>query len=208
MGKMHSSSLVTDDRTIRAVLKRELLRRYAKDHDTLIVDEFGIMHGVARIDVAVINHRLHGYEIKSDLDDLKRLPDQIRAYSAVMDRVTLIVGYRHAYDALRMIPEWWGVKLASMSQRSGCALLSGARLCRDNPGVDLNALVSLLWREEALRILHEWGQDSGFRSKKLTEIYRRLVDLNVDDGLQCKVREQLRLREHRLAAARPRSCDD
>ena len=197
-----------NDRDIRTVLKEELMRKYAKDNDTLVLDELGIRHGAARIDLVVVNHRLHGYEIKSDLDSLRRLPDQIKAYSSVMDRVTLVVGYRHAYDALRMVPEWWGVRLAEMKKQSGTVVLSDARSARDNPKVDLNAVAALLWRNEALGVLEEIGAASGVRSKRRSEIYRRLVDLSDPDFLRFKIRQQLKSRQGWRAVAQQMSCGD
>ena len=50
-----------NDRDIRTVLKEDLMREYAKDNDTLMLDELGIRHGAARIDLVVVNHQLHGY---------------------------------------------------------------------------------------------------------------------------------------------------
>jgi hypothetical protein len=49
-----------------------------------MLDEFGLEHGEVRVDVAVINGELHGYEIKSERDTLERLPRQVKAYSAVL----------------------------------------------------------------------------------------------------------------------------
>ena len=197
-----------NDRDIRAVLKAELMRRYAKDDNTLVLDELGIRHGAARIDLVVINHQLHGYEIKSDLDSLKRLPDQIKAYSSIMDRVTLVVGYRHAYDALRMVPEWWGVRLAEIKEQSGIVLLSDARPARDNPEVDLNEVVALLWRGEALAILEEMGAASGLCSKRRSEIYKRLVELSDPDSLRFRIRQQLKCREGWRVDVQQKSCGD
>ena len=196
------------DIDIRAVLKKELLKKYANDSDTLVLDELGIKHGESRIDMIVINHRLHGYEIKSDLDSLRRLPDQIKAYNDVMDRVTLVVGYRHAYDALRMVPEWWGVRLAEINKRTGTIKLSPARLARDNPKIDINEVVTLLWRSEALDILEELGAANGVRSKKRSEIYKRLVALNDPNQLRFRIRQQLKCRKGWRVGAQQKSCDD
>jgi hypothetical protein len=197
-----------NDRDIRAVLKEELIRRYAKDNDTLVLDELGIRHGAARIDLVVVNHQLHGYEIKSDLDSLRRLPDQIRAYSGVMDRVTLVVGYRHAYDALRMVPEWWGVRLAETKKQGGTVILSDARPARDNPKVDLNEVVALLWRGEALAILEEMGAANGVRSKSRTDIYRRLVEVSSPEYLRARMRQQLKSRKGWKSGVQRMSCGD
>lgn len=183
-----------NDRDIRVVLKEELLRRYKNDENTLVFEEFGLRHGAARIDLVVVNDWIHGYEIKSDRDSLRRLPDQIRVYNSVMDRITIAVGYRHAYEVLRMVPEWWGVKLAENKSRSGTVSLSDARLPRDNPRVDLSAVVALLWRNEALEILGEMGAAKGVRSKTRTDIYSRLVEVSKPEYLRAKVRQQLKCR--------------
>jgi len=201
-------SLVMNDRDIRAVIKKELMRRHAREEDTLVLDELGLRHGAARIDLVVVNERLHGYEIKSDRDSLRRLPEQIRVYSSVMDRVTLVVAYRHAYEALRMVPEWWGVRLAETKKQSGTVVLSGARPARNNPKVDLNAVVALLWRDEALAIIEEMGAAGGVRSKRRNEIYRRLVELSDPDSLRFRIRQQLKRREGWRVDVQQKSCGD
>lgn len=197
-----------NDRDIRAIIKKELMRRHAREEDTLVLDELGLRHGAARIDLVVVNERLHGYEIKSDRDSLRRLPEQIRVYSSVMDRVTLVVAYRHAYEALRMVPEWWGVRLAETKKQSGTVVLSGARPARNNPKVDLNAVVALLWRDEALAIIEEMGAAGGVRSKRRNEIYRRLVELSDPDSLRFRIRQQLKRREGWRVDVQQMSCGD
>ena len=197
-----------NDLDIRNVLRAQLIRRYAKDDDALVLEEVGIGHGAARIDLVVVNHQLHGYEIKSDRDSLERLPDQIQAYSSIMDRVTLVVGYRHAYEALMMVPEWWGVRLAETRRQGGTVVLSGARPARHNPGVDLAAAVALLWRSEALAILQEMGAAGGVRSKRRREIYRRLVEVSDPDGLRSRIRQQLKQRRCWRVGVQQRSCGD
>lgn len=197
-----------NDRDIRVVLKKELMQKHANDKDTVILDELGLRHGAVRIDLVVVNDWLHGYEIKSDHDNLRRLPEQIRIYSSIMDRVTLVVGYRHAYEALRMVPEWWGVRLAEKKKRSGTVVLSDARLPIDNSRVDLNAVVALLWRNEALNILEEMEAAKGVRSKTRTDIYRRLVEVSKPEYLRAKVRQQLKCRVGWRVDVLQKSCGD
>lgn len=60
------------DYDIRVSLKETLANEH-KGTDTIIVDELPICWGDARIDLAVINGRINGYEIKSDRDTLDRL---------------------------------------------------------------------------------------------------------------------------------------
>jgi len=191
-----------NDLDIRKVLKSELLDKYGNDPETIILEELGLKHGRTRIDLVVINDRFYGYEIKSDRDSLKRLPEQINIYGSIMDRVTLVVGYRHAYNAFKMIPEWWGVRLAEKDEESGAVFLSDARLPTDNPRVDINAIVSLLWRDEALDILEEIGKSKGVRSKTRADIYSRLVQVIEPRHLCAMVRRQLKSRKDWLSGAR------
>ncbi len=83
------------DRDVRMALHHKVLMDHHEDSNTLVLDELGLRHGICRVDIAVVNSYLHGYEIKSDADTLERLPSQISVYSAVLDRVTLVVGKTH-----------------------------------------------------------------------------------------------------------------
>ncbi len=56
--------------------------------DTLILNELGISAHEARVDVAVLNGRFAGYEIKSDVDSLRRLASQSSVYDLVLDEMT------------------------------------------------------------------------------------------------------------------------
>ena len=47
--------------------------------------EWSIGVGATRVDVAAINGRIIGCEVKSARDNLDRLPSQARLYSAVLD---------------------------------------------------------------------------------------------------------------------------
>ena len=58
------------DNDIRVTLIDELNRINAQ-HDYRIIEELAVCDGEARVDVAVANGRLCGYEIKSDADTLE-----------------------------------------------------------------------------------------------------------------------------------------
>ncbi|HHY79514.1 MAG TPA: sce7726 family protein, partial [Thermoanaerobacter sp.] len=70
---------------IRQVLYDEFLNNkdFISEPDTIFVNELDICFGTARIDVAVINGKMHGFEIKSEQDNLERLPAQIEAYNKI-----------------------------------------------------------------------------------------------------------------------------
>src|SRR5260370_36720159 len=100
-----------NDRDVRKALRAQLILEHRGEPDTLMIQEMAIPRGAARIDIAVVNGWLHGYEIKSDLDTLVRLVSQRDAYCGVFDRVTLVVGERHVRDAIEFVPDWWGIRV-------------------------------------------------------------------------------------------------
>lgn len=182
-----------NDAVVREALKRELIKQYTEEPVTLIIEELGVGHGAARVDIAIINSSLNGYEIKSDRDTLTRLPEQIRLYSDVFDEITLVVGYRHAFEALQIIPIWWGVSLVHM--QDGKVHFSEARDPKMNPSLDPMAVASLLWRNETLSMLEKLDLSKGMRSKSRYELYCKLVRSTTLDELRELVREQLRARQ-------------
>ncbi len=195
-----------NDVHIRRAMRRELLRQFKDDHQTIIIEELGVLNGASRIDLAVVNGNLHGFELKSDSDTLTRLSEQARAYSAVFDLVTLVVGERHVRRAAEVIPDWWGIRVARASSHglSFCDL----KLPMYNPSPDPFSIVSLLWREEALSILEELDGLSGMRSKLRTDIYSELVGRVDFNCLRDKVRRSLRGRLNWRSGGTRLSCGD
>lgn len=171
--------LLTNDKTIRkalqSILYKELVRYRRQGYDAQIIEELGVQHGTARIDLAIVNGIMHGYEIKSDCDTLERLPEQIDEFNTVFDRLTLVVGKRHLYQAMYIIPDWWGIKLAKVDETKGVYFQS-IRKAEKNPSQLGMSIARLLWKGEALRILEEQNVAEGIRSKTREIIYKRLVD--------------------------------
>lgn len=184
-----------NDRCIRDALKRKLSLRYSNDSNTMIIEELGLKHGSSRIDIAVVNGLIQGYEIKSDKDTLTRLPYQQQIYDSVLDKVTLIVAFRHAYSAIKLLPDWWGIKIAEMGPRGGIKF-HNLRKAAINPQVDKLSLAKLLWKQEALEILSEVKSTKGFVSKPKLVIYKELCESIELSELKEKVREKLRGRSN------------
>lgn len=164
------------DKDVRQAVKDKILKAHINDPSTLVIDELGLDHGRNRVDIAVINGELHGYELKSDSDNLLRLPQQSMAYSSIMDKVTLVVGEKHAQEAINIIPDWWGIKIATMNHR-GIVNIVTYRRNKKNKDIDPFELSKLIWKEEALALLAikikvDW------RIRKLTrkDIYKLIVD--------------------------------
>lgn len=181
------------DRDIRRALLKELDRAHAHErHQTLILDEMGVCEGEARIDVAVVNGSIAGYEIKSESDTLVRLGRQVAAYGRVFDEVSIVVSPRHAEKIMALVPDWWGIVVAR-GDRSAVAL-DIVRQTSRNPAPDAYAVAQLLWRDEVLELLTDLGQAGGLRSKPRRALWRALADAMPLADLGDAVRERLRRR--------------
>lgn len=189
------------DYEIRHALLEDLRARFAGDADTLIVDELGLSQAEVRIDVAVVNGVLHGYEIKSARDTLTRLPSQAAAYSRVFDLMTLVVAERHVAAIDDVVPDWWGVVTPVAGKDR--VVLREIRPTRRNPGLESRAIVELLWRDEALDLLEQRGLDGGLRSKPRPALWDALADALATAELAAEVRLALRRRSGWRSALQP-----
>ncbi len=174
------------DYEIRPVCKAE--------PDTRVIEEFGLMEGAFRVDVAVVNGKLHGYEIKSAVDNLDRLPAQQACYNMIFDKVTLVVDEKHAQHAVKVVPPWWGLIVAV--NENGKAKLNEIWPSRQNHNVDPYAICQLLWRDEALKILRVkkiMAHDISNGSRKL--MWKRLASTIELEELKKLVRATLKNRQ-------------
>jgi len=182
-----------NDFDIRPALLKTLTDKNSESDGSVIVEEMGVCQGDARIDVAVINGSIHGYEIKSPKDTLKRLSAQSSYYNLIFDHVTLVVGSNHLQKAMEQIPEWWGV-CEVVNARRGDVLFKTLRRGRKNREVDALSVAQLLWREEALEILASYNLDKGMRSKSRQKIWEHLSAQLPLKYLQHEVRQTLKTR--------------
>lgn len=180
------------DRDVRVALSSRLIKEHGDDRSTLTINELALC-GRVRVDVAVVNGYLSGFELKSERDDLRRLPVQAEVYSNVLDQATLVVAEKHWAHAALYLPDWWGVIIARGSDAG--VHLEVEREARTNPTVDPQALVRLLWREEALAELDDRGRADGVRSKPKPVIWQHLVELIQLDELRAIVRSRLKRRK-------------
>src|SRR5215210_2069931 len=180
------------DVDVRAALYRGELARYASDPDTRIVPELGIHRGDFRIDIAVVNGTLHGYELKSARDTLQRLPAQAAAYSTVFDFVTLVAAERHLWKAAAIVPEWWG--LSAVVPGSKGETVREERPCLENPRIDPYLLAQLLWAAEATELLERYGGARGFRGRPTVYLWSEIARRLSLDELRTEVRTVLKTR--------------
>jgi hypothetical protein len=184
-----------NDAVIRENFHRKVLRRYHAAHDVLVLDELGLRHGKSRADIALVNGRLIGYEIKSDEDSLDRLEEQVRFYSAVFDRATIIVAGRHVKPVRSLVPEWWGIVVGKPGGETQVSFQT-LRRAELNKKVDPYAVAQLLWSVEAATILDELGEPPSVRRQRRSFLYRRLADLLSLPELRRRVTSCLKSRKN------------
>jgi hypothetical protein len=161
------------DYEIRDALHRKKLSAHNYLHpDTLIIDELGLLHGSNRIDVAVINGCIHGYEIKSSRDTLNRLEGQLKAYEATLQKLTFVIAPNHIDELLVNVPEWSGVVVATKGKK-GAISFKTHRRAKKNPNFDIVSASYLLWKDEAQSLL----KSKGFSSKDVNIRRKDLYDL-------------------------------
>lgn len=193
------------DRDVRRALHRKVLSDHHGDANTLVLDELGLRHGTCRVDIAVVNGYLHGFEIKSDADTLDRLPSQVATYNAVLDRATLVVGEKHVEKAKTKIPDWWGIKVAIAGPRGGITFDS-VRQPKLNTTIDAVALAELLWRPEVIDILSTRGLSTSMLRKPRAVLYQYLAEELELNELRELIRRRLKARV-RWRGHRPPSSD-
>lgn len=191
--------LATNDKIIRKALRDLLLKELAgyrkQGRSAEIIEELGIQHGMARIDIALVNGVMHGYEIKSDCDTLERLPEQVQEFNTVFDKLTIIVGKRHLYHAVHVVPDWWGITVAKFDNANRLVLQVIREPEKNSWQVGVS-IARLLWKNEALQILERRNRAAGLRSKPREVIYARLADVLDIKTLKKTVSALLVSREH------------
>ena len=180
-----------NDPQIRTSFHKKRLFRHHRNKKTLVIDELALQHGKCRADIALVNGHLIGYEIKSEVDSLDRLNDQIIYYNSVFDCSSIIVTESHLRKVMVMLPNWWGVISANKGSR-GAIHFKTIRPPKRNIFVDDYAVAQLLWRSEAKEILSSLGVQGKKLREKRSNLYRYIVNKLDSFQLRKAVRECLK----------------
>lgn len=195
------------DKDIRSLLLKEIVKKqeYVSDPTCIVVHEMDVCFGCARIDIAVINDRMHGYEIKSERDNLERLPFQIEFYNKAFDTITLVVSENHCAKAAKIIPKWWGLYCAIKDRREPS--LQVIRHPSRNSRVEALTLAQILWKEELRELLTVNGVTKGVKNKTRYELGEMAAKEVGYSELASFVRNKLKNRDWRALPIR-QLCDD
>ena len=182
------------DIDIRSSLLQSLDLEYGSDPDTMVVEEFGLCRGSARVDVVVINGSIHGFEIKSERDTLRRLPKQQEIYNKTLDFVTLVTSRSHIKSAREIIPKWWGIAEARHSTEG--IIIKEVRKPKLNKSVDPYSLAQLLWRPEVLSVLREHNLHRGLSKKSVDYLWGQLARQLTKFDLGAEIRSRIKARQY------------
>ena len=171
----------------------EKIIKINEGHDYRIIPEMAVCDGMSRVDIAVANGSLYGYEIKSDADTLDRLPQQQEFYNKTFDKVYIVVGIKYESIIEEFIPDWWGIYVAYYDKKKN-VMFKQKKRGRKNSDVNAESLLELLWRDEIENLL----KNKGF--KGLSSKNRRILRKIALDNLTLKeikdyTRETLKIRK-------------
>lgn len=168
------------DKDIRKILMKEFLNipQFISDQSTVIINELDVCAGSAIMDIVVVNGEIHGFEIKSERDNLKRLPQQISYYNRVFDRVTLVVSSDHLDKAQEMIPEWWGIYCINKCSDDEYNLIIIKESDLNKEDIDTFNLSQILWKNELIELLNSQGISKGLKSKTRRQL-SKIISENI-----------------------------
>jgi hypothetical protein len=178
---------------IRKKLRKHLHFLNKDIKDTIIVDEFDLCQGHSRIDMAVVNGTIHGYEIKSESDNLNRLPNQIEYYNKSLEKVTIVTTPTHLKKVIEKVPKWWGIIVTTKKKIK--INIEDYRIASNNPSPDNSSLLSFLWKKELIYITEKFELISKKNLNRQT--IREIISLNLcQDEITYEVREALKSRKN------------
>ncbi len=179
------------DQDIRKALVGHCSGIYHKQGGELVVHELGLAHAKRRVDLAILSDdEIHGYEIKSEKDNLRRLEGQLHIYLQSLHKLTLVVANKHLKHTLKHIPTWIGLIEVNVTLK-GFVNLNHYREAQQNPHIDPFILSHLLWRSEVQEILLNNGASpSSLRGSRVV-LYRKLLKIIPENQLMKNIKEAM-----------------
>lgn len=178
------------DPCIRKILRESELAHFLLDPESVVIEELNLPITKSRIDIAVVNGKLHGYEIKSASDTLLRLPHQLMGYSKVFDLISVVTESKYHKRILDSIPEWVGLIICEKNKVHSTTVV---RPAIQNQSQDGFYLSKLLWHNELLDIASKLSvpHRKSDRNWLLCEAIAQHVDIETISSLvRAKLKER------------------
>ena len=185
-----SDSEILYDKDIREPLFDFFDETYGKIR---IIEEMNI--GRVRSDIVMVTPKLiYGIEIKSDADTYTRLKKQVKNYNLYYDRNIIVVGSSHAMHVEEHVPDWWGIITVELD-KDGKVDFYVLREPKDNPKVDRQRKITILWRPELANLL-AINKLPKYKQKNKAFVQEKLLEKVPDEILWEQVYEELFQRDY------------
>lgn len=180
------------DEDIRNLTLKQLYQQHQNDQDTRIINEMGLINGASRVDIAVVNGILHGYELKSESDNLLRLPQQIKNYNRIFERMTIVVDRKYVEQVKEIVPDWWGISTVKMD-KSGLRELRKGRKIETQ---DEEALLNLLWKGEYNGLIDLLGYPKSIKKMRKQQLFEIILSDKRKSTIKKYIYDALRSRNY------------
>ena len=105
---MLSRAIKPEARLKAAVIDRLYANAHV-DSDAVVISEMVVDNWSRRADVVLANGKLWGFEIKSEMDTLGRLPGQMDVFARSFEKLTVVVAARFETQVREMLPDGVGL---------------------------------------------------------------------------------------------------
>lgn len=133
-----------------AIAERLLYGRHSPRTAALL---FEFKAAGCKLDALLLNGEANAFEIKTSLDELRRLPAQIASYRRVFKSIWLLTDNKHLGMATTMLPPEVGIKV--LSKRYRLENVRSATLCSDF--LNAESILASLRKDEYLNIARATG---------------------------------------------------
>lgn len=153
---------------IKASFIKQVLMK-GKSHVTI----FELPVGSSRADLCKINGTSIAYEIKTDLDNFKRLKKQIKDYYKIFEEVYIICSESNTYNIISEIPKTCGIYTYRQT-KSGRYIFKLYRAAKKNTELDTAKQLQIVRRSEFYQF---FNIDTGISKRKdLIDVTMQIFD--------------------------------
>jgi len=188
------------DRDIREPLFEFLEEQYGKIR---IIEEKRM--GRSRADIVmVLPESVVGIEIKSDADSYARLKRQVKDYNQYFDYNYAVVGSRHGAHIEEHVPDWWGIITVEEAETENAETENVKKVFADfyilrhpkeNPGVNWQKKLGLLWRSELAHI-QELNSMAKYKEKSKAFVVEKILEKVPKERLKAQISQELFERDY------------
>lgn len=156
--------------------------------------------GRSRADIVCITPtKVIGIEIKSDADTYTRLSRQVEDYDLYFDYNYVVVGSSHASHISEHVPDYWGIISVEKSESDGKMDFYIIRKPSNNPKLNWERKLSLLWRPELAHI-QEINKMAAYKQKSKLFVIEKILEKIDLETLQMQLCVELMERDYNTIA--------